>query len=262
MKNPWLHRYAVLVAECSALLFITGPVVTTNDQRHLYSVSQSHVWFGAAVTMLTASLVIWMWRLREPVWLRRMLWAALGASIVQDLVAFESNPIPAPVRVAHALLGELFFSAVVVVAVFTSKNWSQDPKDGEKLVENAPRLRFLTTTTASLVLLQITLGAAFRHRVIEGLPHILGALVVAVFLCLAMAVVFRTEHAKLRSAGIALTMAGCIQILLGFALLTMQSFDDLDPLVVIIATTAHLILGALTLAAAVVTAILVRQLSD
>lgn len=262
MKNAWLHRYAVLVAACSALLFITGPVVTTKDQRTLYSLVQTHARLGALVAILMAGLVIWIWRLKEQAWLQRLVWAALGANIVQDLVALESDPIPAPVKLAHALVGELFFSAVVVVAVFTSKNWSQDAKAPEKPVENARRLRFLTTATALLVLLQVTLGAAYRHHVIEGLPHILGALVVAVFLCLAMAAVFRTEHARLRSAGIALTMAASMQILLGFALLTMESFDDINPLVVIVATIAHLVLGALTLAAAVVIATLVRERGD
>jgi hypothetical protein len=259
MENPWLHRYAVLVSVCNALLFITGPVVTTKDQRPLYSLGQTHAWLGALATILMAGLVIWMSRVKEPAWLQRLVWAALGANIVQDLIALQPDPIPAPVRLAHALIGQLFFSATVTIAVFTSKNWDQSPKLLEKPVENASRLRFLTTTTAALVLLQVTLGAALRHGVIEALPHILGALVVAVFLGPSMAVVFRTDHQTLRSAGIGLTMAACLQILLGFALLTMKSFDEIDPVVVIVATIAHVAVGAFTLAAVVVTAILVRR---
>jgi hypothetical protein len=258
MENPWLHRYAVLVSVFTALLFITGPVVTTKDQRPLYSLGQPHAWSGAVVTILVAGLVIWMSRMKEPSWLQRLTWAALGANIVQDLIAFQPDPIAAPVRIAHAMVGQLFFSTTVVIAVFTSKNWNQSPKPVDKPVENASRLRFLTSTTAALVLLQVTLGAAFRHGVIEALPHILGALVVAVFLGPAMAVVFRTDHQALRSAGIGLTMAASLQILLGFALLTMKSFDEIDPVVVIVATIAHVALGACTLAAAVVTAILAR----
>jgi hypothetical protein len=262
MKNPWLHRYAVLVTVCTGLLFITGPVVTTNEDRPLYALGQTHAWLGALVTILMAGLVIWMLRTKEPAWLQRLVWAALAANIVEDLVALQSDPIPASVRFAHTLIGQLFFSATVVIAVFTSKKWNQGPKPVDKPVEDASRLRFLTSTTAVLVLLQVALGAAFRHGVLEGLPHILGALVVAVFLGPAMAVVFRTGDPALRSAGIALTMAACVQILLGFALLTMEAFDDIDPVVVIVATTAHVALGACTLAAAVVTAILVRWVAD
>jgi hypothetical protein len=261
MENSWLHRYAVLVTVCTGLLFITGPVVTTNDHRPLYSLSQTHSWSGAVVTILAAGLVIWMLRTKEPAWLQRLAWAALGANIVEDLVALQSEPIPAPVRIAHTLIGQLFFSTTVVIAVFTSKNWNQSPMPVDKPVENASRLRFLTTTTAALVLLQVTLGAAFRHGVIEGLPHILGALVVAVFLGPSMAVVFRSDHQALRSAGIGFTLAACLQILLGFALLTMKSFDEIDPVVVIVATIAHVALGACTLAAAILTAILVRRVT-
>jgi heme A synthase len=190
------------------------------------------------------------------VWLRRLAWAALAANIVQDLVAFETWPPPAPVRIVHTLLGQLLFSTTVAIAVFTSQSWNQIPKP----VREGSRLRRLTTTTAELVFLQVILGAVFRHGIIGSLPHILGALVVAVFLGPAMAEVFRTSHPQLRSAGIALTMAATLQILLGFALLTMESLD-IDPEVVIVATTAHVTLGSLTLAAAAITAILVRRLT-
>jgi hypothetical protein len=258
MENPWLHRYAVLVTGCTALLFITGPVVTPKEGRPLYPLGQTHAWLGALLTILVAGLAIWMSRVKEPAWLQRLVWAALAANLVEDLVALQSDPIPAAVRIAHTLIGQLLFATTVVIAVFTSKNWNQSPTPAVQPVENAARLRLLTSMTAGLMLLQVTLGAAFHHRVIGSLPHILGALVVAVFLGPAMAVVFRTGYPALRSAGIALTMSACLLILLGFALLTMESFDEIDPVALIVATTAHVTLGACTLAAAIVTAILAR----
>lgn len=63
----------------------------------------------------------------------------------------------------------------------------------------------------------------------------------------------------MRSAAIALTMAACLQILLGFALSATESFDDIDPAVLIIVTIAHVALEALTLSAAVAMAIQVRR---
>ena len=56
MENPWLHRYTVLVAACTALLFINGPVVSTSEERPLYSLGQTHAWLGVAVTILMAGL--------------------------------------------------------------------------------------------------------------------------------------------------------------------------------------------------------------
>ena len=257
MENRWLHRYTLLVAVCTGLLFITGPVVSTNEERPLYSLGQAHAWVGAMVSILTAGLVAWLWRLKERVWLSSLAWAALGAAIVQDLVGLETGPLPEPVRIAHTLLGQLFFSTTVAMAIVTSKKWYQSPT----LVENGLRLRLLATTTAVLVLLQVVLGAVFRHGVTGALPHILGALVVAVFLGPAMAAILRTETPEVRSSAIALIMLATVQLLLGFALLTMESFDDIDPLVVIVATTAHVAIGAFTMAAAVVMVILVRRIT-
>jgi heme A synthase len=255
MENPWLHRYTVLVAACTALLFINGPVVSTSEERPLYSLGQSHAWLGLVVSILMAGLVFWISRSKEPAWLRWLVWAALGANAVQDLVALETGPVPALVRIAHTVFALLLFSTTVAIAVFTSGSWNQIPKH----VQDGSRARSLATTTAALVLLQVILGAAFRHGVTGGLPHILGALVVAVFLGPAMAAILRTETPEVRSAAIALIMLTTVQLLLGFALLTMQSFDDIDPLVVIIATAAHVAIGAFTLAAAVITAILIRR---
>ena len=255
MQNPWLHRYTVLVAACTALLFVNGPVVSTSEERPLYSLGQTHAWSGVAVTILMAGLVFSLSRSKAQSWLRLLAWAAFAATVVQCSVALETGPLPVPVRVAHTVLALLLFSSTMVVAVFTSESWNQVPKP----IQDGSRVRFLATTTAALVLLQVSLGAIFRHGVTDGIPHILGALVVAVFLGPAMAAILRTETPEVRSAAIALIMLTTVQLLLGFALLTMQSFDDIDPLIVIIATTAHVAMGAFTLAAAVVTAILIRR---
>jgi len=257
MENPWLHRYAVLVAGCTALLFLNGPVVAPSEERPLYSLGQTHAWLGAAVTILMTGLLIWVLRSKVPAGLRRLAWAGLCANIVQDLVAFESAPLPLLVRIAHSFLGQLFFLATVAIAVVTSKSWNQFSGP----VEDVSRVRFLATTTAALVLLQVMLGTAFRHGVIGVLPHILGALVVAVCLGPAMATILRTENPAVRSAAIALIMLATVQILLGFALLTIESLDT-DPLVVIIITTVHVVVGACTLAAATTTAILIRRLTQ
>ena len=255
MVNPWLHRYAVFVSVFSALLFVTGPVVSSSEDRPLYSLGETHAWLGSAVTILVVGLAIWLYRVKEAIWLRKAAWAALCAALIQVLVVFESGSLPAPIRVAHTLVGQLFFSTIVAIAVCTSIRWRQNPKP----VEPAARLRFLATSTAALVLLQVILGALFRHGVTGGLLHILGALAVAVFLGPVMAAILRTETPQLRSAAITLIMLTTVQLLMGFALLTMQSFDDIDPLVVIIATTAHVAIGAFTLAAAIAMALQIRR---
>lgn len=254
MENRWLHRYAVLLAVCTALLFVTGPAVSSNQERPLYSLGQSHAWLGAAVSLLMAGLAIWLSRMKERAWLRRLAWAALGANIVQDLMGIETGTPPAPVRIFHVLLGQLFFSTTVAIAVFTSEGWNQSPKP----VGDGSLPRFLATATAAVVLLQVALGAAHRHGVMDALPHILGAFVVAVFLGPTLAAVLRTQHPEVRPAGIAFSVVVSLQMLLGFGLLTMESLD-VDPLAMIVATTLHAALGAFSLAAAVVLAMQIRR---
>lgn len=252
--SPWLLRYAVAVAVCTALLVITGPAVSSNEARPLYFLGQIHELLGAAVSILMAGLAIWLARLKGEVWLGQLAWAALAANIVQDLLGLKASPVPAPLRVSHSLLGQVFFSTIVAIAVFASKSWKQNSKP----VENRSSIPFLAMTTPVLILFQVALGVAFRHGVMGALPHILGALVLAAILGPTIAAILRIRHAEIRSVGIALILVGSLQMLLGFALLTMESLD-IDPVVVIVATMAHAAMGAFTLAAATVIAVLIRR---
>src|SRR5207253_8520083 len=45
-----------------------------------------------------------------------------------------------------------------------------------------PSLRFLSSATAFLVAVQVGYGAGFRHSAVGVIPHLLGALVVALFI--------------------------------------------------------------------------------
>ena len=254
-ENPWLHRYAVFLAACTALLFVNGPAVSSNDARPLYSLGQTHIWLGAAVIVLTAGMAVWVWRREEREWLRRLVWVALGANIAEGLLGVVTDPQPAPVRISHSLLGQIIFSITVAIAVFTSKAAAPTPEP----VKNAGLLRFVAATTPALVFSQVALGVVFRHGAIGAVPHILWACVVALYLVLVAAAIFNAEHAEIRRAGAAFAAVAGVQILIGFALFIMQSLD-IDPAVLIVVTSVHATAGAITLAASVVLAIVIRRI--
>ena len=112
--------------------------------------------------------------------------------------------------------------------------------------------------TAVLLLGQAALGAAFRHGIIDVIPHVLGALVVAIFVAaLAMSVLYRPEHEPLRPAGVTLLIITAAQVFIGLALFSMGLMDDIDPVAVIIATMVHAATAALTLAATLVAVVLI-----
>jgi heme A synthase len=254
METSWLHRYSVLLATCTAFLFFTGPAVSSNEARPLYSLGQTHIWLGTAVGIFTAGLAIWLWRLKKRSWLQRLAWVALGANIAEGLLGLVAEPLPASVRISHSLLGQLFFSTTVAIVVFTSRDSDRSPGS----MENGALLQFVAMATPALVLSQVALGVLFRHGIVGMLPHILWAFVIALSFVLVIATTRNAGHAEVRRAGIAFTVVASVQILFGFALFLMQAVDA-APIVLIVTTAIHATTGAITLAAAIVLAILIRR---
>src|SRR5678809_1372804 len=96
-QNPWLHRYATLVAVCTLFLVIAGACVTSKVAG--LSVPDWPLYFGhvvpampggvlfetghrmiaTVVSILTIILAIWIARVeKKRVWLRRLGWSALS----------------------------------------------------------------------------------------------------------------------------------------------------------------------------------------
>src|SRR4029077_11808289 len=86
---------------------------------------------------------------------------------------------PPPVSAAHATLGQLFFSTVAAIAVFTGAWWNSGFAEIDD--PQSPRVRTLTVCTVAAVFLQLVLGAAFRHKVFGIIPHLIGAMIVTGF---------------------------------------------------------------------------------
>src|SRR5262245_48645315 len=105
-NNPWLHRFAVLVAGATFVLIFVGGLVTSTDSglavpdwpttyghfmfffpfEHMVGgivYEHSHRLIASVVGMLMVVLAVWLW-LKEPRrWLRRLGWLALLAVILQ-----------------------------------------------------------------------------------------------------------------------------------------------------------------------------------
>jgi len=249
-----LHRLAILLAVAGTSLFITGPAVSSNDARPLYSLGQTHIWLGGVVFVLTAVIAFALWRTKAEPRVQRLGWIALALNIVEGLLGLVPDPQAAPVRVAHSLLGQIFFSLIFALVIFTAQS---EQRIGAS-AQNAGLLRFVAIATPALVLSQVALGVVFRHGVTGVLPHILWAFVVAMFLVLVIAAVVSAGNPEIRKAGIAFTVIAGVQILLGFALFIMQSVD-IDPIYLIVVTAVHATTAALTLATAVLLTIVIRR---
>jgi heme A synthase len=252
MKNPWAHRCAILLAFLALIVIVLGacltseirtfPGATTPSTVSVPSLEQAHRVAGYTVAALTIGLAVWASNLAG--------WMALAAAIVEGI----SGGVP----VLHALFAPLLFSFLVAVAVLTSKDWLAGPK----LVE-CPwgPLRPLGIVVPVLIVVQIGIGAAFRHNAMNVLWHILNALIVITVVLVAGVFVVRQypEHSGLRAAALSLLIIAGVQVLLGFSVYLVLLMSSENNIGLIVTGVIHAANGALTLAASVVLAMQMQR---
>jgi len=279
MKSSWLHRYAILVAVCTLLLVLAGASVTSKeaglsvpdwplsygqvipDMTGGVLFETGHRMIASVVGMLTVILAIWIARIEKRAWMRRLGWVAVSLVVAQGLLGGATVLLlqPAPISMAHACLAQLFFSVTVAIAVFTSKKWQEGPEPVEDY--GWPSLRTLGILTPVLILVQIALGAGFRHRAFGLLPHVIGAMLVPLVILLTGIFVLQQfpKHRSLRPAAVALLTITGVQVFLGIIAYVARINAAEYPLAMVLTTVAHVATGGLTLAASVVLAIQIRR---
>ena len=259
MTRPWLHRFAILLAACTLALFITGAFVTSNEERPFYSFGQFHPVVAWTVGILAAGLVIWLGLEKTRAGLRWLGWVVLATVVLEAVLGMAIDSLSPGLSASHAFLAQLLFSTTVVIALFTSSEWNNDPQPGE--VRSRPSLSSLAIITFALTFTQVALGVAVRHGLIGLALHILGAFLVVLLTLIVSVVVARQHpgHPALRPAANAAAIIVSVQAFLGFTILSMQSSRLIDPVAMIVATAIHSTVGALALAAAVALALLMRR---
>jgi cytochrome c oxidase assembly protein subunit 15 len=274
--NARLHRFAVFTAGWTLFLLAAGGLVTSNDAG--LAVPDWPLSYGSVMPpmvggvfyehghrvvatiagMLTIVLAVWLARAEPRRWMRRLGWTALTLVIVQGLLGglTVKMKLPPAVSVAHATLAQLFFCVTVALALFTSRWWLEAAFHGAAAGKGSAERRFGLLTVAAIVV-QLVLGAAFRHKVIGIVPHIAWAAVVT-FLTAWTAISVRWGFEAvptLRRAAAALGSLLGVQLMLGVgAYLSRTAAEEAGrPLgAMVVFTVAHLAVGAATLGSAVV----------
>lgn len=213
----------------------------------------AHRVLAAAVAILVAILAFWT-QAREPrPWMRKLAWSALAAVLAQTALggALVKLVDPKLLAISHACLAQLCFGLTVAVAV------GHYPSGGA-VKSVAPELAVVA------LFAQTILGAAVRHNAIGLASHIVGAVVAAaVVMWASMGIlIHHMEDAKLRRPAMILLGLTAAQIFLGFAAYTARAAaaDDPQPMPLMIwATVAHVVVGALAFGAAIALAMIVRS---
>jgi cytochrome c oxidase assembly protein subunit 15 len=222
---------------------------------------------AGTVGILTILLAIWIWRQDSRRWVRWVGLAAVMAVLAQAALGGITVLfyLPVAISTAHATLGQIFFCTAASLAFFTRADWNWDEPKLEDT--SSPSFHLLTTITTGVILLQLILGAVYRHTnegVIVGdwvrhstkeaiiAPHVVGACVVTLLVGWVVSTVLMRFGKQPRLLRPALLLGGLLvaQLFLGigsyFMKMAARSAPQPLPPVVDI-TTAHVTVGALIL---------------
>ena len=212
-----------------------------------------HRMIAGFVGILTIILAVWIFRQESRRWLRWVAFAAVMAVLAQALLGGITVLffLPVAVSTAHATLAQIFFCLASSLAFFTRANWRWDESKLEDT--SSPSLQHLTAVTTGVILVQLMLGAVYRHSK-DGIitPHVVGACVVTLLVGWSVATVIARYAKQPELLRPALLLAGLVvvQLFLGigsyFMKMAARSAPQPLPPVVDI-TTAHVIMGALIL---------------
>jgi len=269
--HPWLHRYAILVAICTFFLVIAGALVTSNDAglsvpdwptsfgsfrmpRMVGGVmfEHGHRMIAGTVGILMIILALGLWIKDSRRWVKWVGGAAVLAVLAQAALGGITVLfyLPVAISTSHATLGQIFFCLAASLAFFTRADWRWDEPKLED--PSTPSLQHLTAATTGVILLQLILGAVYRHHGSGIEPHIVGAGVVTMFVAYVVTRItmkFAETRALMRPA---LLLGGLVilQVFLGISSYVVKVADrnapqPLPPVVDL--TTAHLAVGALVL---------------
>jgi heme a synthase len=276
------HRFAVFTACATFLLIIAGALVTSNDAGlsvpdwpttfgSIYKMphmvggvkfEHGHRMVAEFVGLLTIVLAIWTWKTERRRWLQTLAFAALAMVIAQGILGGITvrHFLPPSVSSAHAALAQTFFCVTVLIALFTSRRWIEE-QPRIQFDSRQPSLIVLTILSVFVLYVQLTLGAMFRHKGLGWWPHVVHAAIVA-FVLAWTAIRALTQYSRIPAVKRpAITMLSLMitQLGLGFiAFLTRIAWghSSIQPeLPMVISTVAHVAVGALLLATAVVLAV-------
>ena len=296
----WSSRLATIVALTTLPLLISGGIVTglevglivpdwlttfdypmifyplekMRENPGVYAEHFHRLW-GLLVGLSVLTLTVHLHRVDPRRWIRWLSIAIVAGVVVQGVFggSWVVKKILA-LAIMHGVFGQVVFAAIVSMAAFCSTTWRLDtprvssPKAGLDIR--------LTTLLPVLFLVQLVLGALYRHlNEAEGVSvfaghallglHVLVAIVLTVLVLLVAIRMFSVyrEFVVLRRTGTAIMIFVGGQLLLGIwamiLILSRKGEGDI-PISEVVITTTHQTIGSLLLAFAVLLALWMRRL--
>jgi cytochrome c oxidase assembly protein subunit 15 len=281
--HPGVHRYAVFVFCWTILLLVAGALVTSNDAAlavpdwptsygtftpPMYGgifYEHSHRLIAGALGIFLIIEAVVIWRCEERRWLRWFALAAVGGVIAQAILGGQVviQLLHYWLPVLHACFAQIMLGAILSLAVFTSKWWTEEQPALDD--HGGISIHTIVIVNAVVTFLQVFLGAGFRHQDMPIWPHIVGAIVVLGVMSWTAAVLRRRfdSSRELRFGRSLLHAMVGTQLLLGGAAywsrLVTQDAPQPMPVMVVL-TVVHTVFGALVFATSILVALLCYRL--
>lgn len=277
--NPGHHRIAIFISYATFLVIIAGALVTSNDAGlsvpdwptsygHIFRLppwiggiryEHSHRMIAAFTGLCTIVIAAWTWIVDRRRWMRALALGALGTIVAQGVLGGITvlHFLPPAVSTAHAMVAQTFFCIAVAIALCTGRGWLEEAPRAVA-DEHKPSLLTLCLLSIFVLYLQLALGAMFRHHGMPWWPHVVNAVVVALVLTwTAIRAITRFPSVdSIRRPAVLLLFLLIIQLCLGFAAFLTRIVWGADApqpeLSMVLATVAHVSVGALLLANVVV----------
>lgn len=178
----WTHRLALLTCFATVVLILAGGVVTSTGSglavpdwpttfgynMFLFPwskmvggvfIEHAHRLLGSLVGVLTILTAAALWRTDERRWMRRLGAAAVLLVALQGtLGGLRVVLLNLDLAIVHACAAQIFFGLMVSAALFTSRSWREDaPRVGDG------SLGRLGAAAVFLIYVQTIFGALLRH---------------------------------------------------------------------------------------------------
>lgn len=278
----WLHRWAVGTVCATLCLLTLGAVVTTfhvgmadpiwptspwyllfvswQEPRPGFLIEHFHRLAGYIVGCCIIVLAAGLWWQDRRRWVRDLGVAALIGVIIQGLLGgfrVKLNAILGPnLALIHGCFATVVFSMLASLALVTSRSWADRASGGVNSHRADRRIRRCSVVVTALIFLQILLGGFLRHTYLTlgQRGHLLVAFaVVAGVVFLAKDIWDRPVRDRALTVPVlVLTILVAVQLSLGVEAWMFKYFTPTAPTSQALVRTAHVLMGALILATAVV----------
>ena len=256
MTEGGLFKIAVALAVTAFAVIVAGAKVVSQGACPVGSLSDDlHVQLSGITALLSLGLALGSFGRAIRSDLKILGIAVLLLVIGEVGLGFLriSTPGAKYLSIIHSSLAQILF-AISATAAFALSPIARRFAGTPIADSGSPSLRTLGWITPAAVVLQMALGAIHRHGAAEVWPHILSSAFVGGLLCYSALAIYETPDAPgdLRLVAHAMIGFTLVQVLLGLGAYlgkSMASSDGPQTWMVHV-TVAHVVGGALTMAAA------------